>query len=184
MCASPSQAPKQFVARCLCDSKNQSRITRLHRTKPSFRARVCRLRLTAESLHLQGRASGVQGASGSRASGGFGRLQAWEGRRWGAGGSGGADHWSAVTSAPRPEPPDAPGLTIPGSHARPILPRPDPRAGLACSRISFRRLAPRACSIASLCAARRACACAHMRARIRAPRQHAVRDDVRRDHEG
>ena len=66
---------------------------------------------------------------------------------------------------PAPEPPRSSlGVTIPESPVRPILLRPDPRTGLACSRISFRRRAPRACSITCLRAlrlrayARRACA--------------------------
>ena len=75
---------------------------------------------------------------------------------------------------PAPEPPRSSlGVTIPESPVRPILLRPDPRTGLACSRISFQRRAPRACSIASLRAAPRALrlrayvcrASAHTRAR-------------------
>ena len=63
--------------------------------------------------------------------------------------------------APRPAPraPERPrsrlGVTIPESPARPILLRPVPYTGLACSRISFRRRAPRACSIPCLRAAPR-----------------------------
>ena len=67
-------------------------------------------------------------------------------------------------SAPRPAPPSGerprflPGFRIPGSPAWPILPRSEPRTGLACSRISFRRCALRSCSLTCLLA------------RIRAPR--------------
>ena len=79
-----------------------------------------------------------------------------------AGALGGADQRPAP-SAPRqnqrPAPPSAAGLaadsrqgvTTPASPAWPVLPRPDPRTGLASSRISF---ATRA-ALARMCAPRR-----------------------------
>ena len=58
--------------------------------------------------------------------------------------------WGALTSAPRPAPPSAPGLAR--ASRSPVDP-PDlccpghPRTGLACSRIGFRRRAPRAARV-------------------------------------
>ena len=82
--------------------------------------------------------------------------------------------WAALTTQ-RPAPPSAPGLAWVSRSPRRIFPRP--RNGLAFSRISLRRRAPRACSIPCLRAAPRALRLRRYaaRARIRAPRRHAMR---------
>ena len=81
----------------------------------------------------------------------------------------------SVPRGPAPRAPGAQGLarvTIPGSLAWPILPRPDQRTGLGCSRIAFRRSAQRSCSIVCLLAHVSASTHAHT-----AQARDAARDD-------
>ena len=68
-------------------------------------------------------------ASGTAGTGGAGYRQGWQGR------------WGALTSALRPAPPSAPGLARAKVPPDQILPFPDPRTGLECLRIAFRRRA-------------------------------------------
>ena len=86
---------------------------------------------------------------------------------WGEGGSDGQGLQGclgALMSTPRPTPPGKISIQHPAPPSAPGLARapdrPDPRSGLACSRIAFRRRARHACSIK--------CLRAVLRARLRA----------------